>query len=108
MTALTTWQVKEIKCSFRLVLKEKTGKEISELSFWEQINSSDLLPYTSLAASKTRLQQFLVCLNFTLDSEDLFCWYKQKTAAFHFEYISFLKQPQIFWNWLYKKKYLKN
>ena len=31
-----------------------------------------------LAASRTLLQQLLSCLNFTLDSEDLFCCYKQK------------------------------
>ena len=37
-----------------------------------------LLAYASLAASRTLLQQLLVCLNFTLDSEDLFCWYKLK------------------------------
>ena len=32
----------------------------------------------SLAASRTLLQQLLVWLNFTLDSEDLLCWYKWK------------------------------
>ena len=37
-----------------------------------------LLAYASLAASRTLLQQLLACLNFTLDSEDLFCWYTQK------------------------------
>ena len=36
------------------------------------------LAYTRFAASRTLFQQLLVCLNFTLDSEDLFCWYKQK------------------------------
>ena len=35
-----------------------------------------LVVYASLAASRTLLQQLLACLNFTLDSEDLFCWYK--------------------------------
>ena len=34
-----------------------------------------LLAYASLAASRTLLQRLLACLNFTLDSEDLFCWY---------------------------------
>ena len=34
---------------------------------------------TLLAISQnTLLQWLLACLNFTLDSEDLFCWYKQK------------------------------
>ena len=37
-----------------------------------------LLADASLAAARTLLQQLLVCLNFTLDSEDLFCWYKLK------------------------------
>ena len=30
-----------------------------------------LLAYASLAASRTLLQRVIVCLNFTLDSEDL-------------------------------------
>ena len=37
-----------------------------------------LIAYASLAASRTLLQWQLVCLNFTLDSKDLFCWYKRK------------------------------
>ena len=48
-----------------------------EPSFWVVIDSSVLLAYGSLAASsRTLLQQLLACLNFTLGSEDLFCWYK--------------------------------
>ena len=43
-----------------------------EPSFWEVMDSFVLLPYASLAASRTLLQRFLACLNFTLDSEDLF------------------------------------
>ena len=37
-----------------------------------------LLAYASLAASRILLQRLLVCLNFTLDSEDLSLWYKWK------------------------------
>ena len=37
------------------------------------------LGYASLAASRTLLQGVLACLNFTLDAEDLFCWYKRKS-----------------------------
>ena len=48
-------------------------------SFWEVIDSLVLLAYASLAASKTLLQQLLACLNFTLESEDLSFWYKQKS-----------------------------
>ena len=42
------------------------------------MDSFVLFAYVSLAASKTLLQWLLVCLNFTLDSEDLLCWYKRK------------------------------
>ena len=44
-----------------------------ELTFWEVMDSFVLLAYASLAASRTHLQRLLACLNFTLDSEDLFC-----------------------------------
>ena len=44
-----------------------------EPSFWEVMDSFVLVAYASLAASGTLLQQLLACLNFTLDSEDLFC-----------------------------------
>ena len=46
-----------------------------EPSFCEVIDSFVLLAYASLAASRTLLQRLLACLNFTIDSEDLFCWY---------------------------------
>ena len=45
-----------------------------EPSFWEVMDSFVLVAYASLAASRTILHQLLACLNFTLDSEDLFCW----------------------------------
>ena len=47
-------------------------------SFWEVMNSFVLVAYTSLAASRTLSQRLLACLNFTLEPEDLCCWYKQK------------------------------
>ena len=47
-----------------------------EPSFWEVMDSFVLVAYASLAASRTLLQRLLACLNFTLDSEDLFCWYE--------------------------------
>ena len=50
-----------------------------EPSFWEVMDSLVLLAYASLAASRTLLQQLLACLNFTLESQDLSFWYKQKT-----------------------------
>ena len=49
-----------------------------EPSFWKGMDSFVLVAYASLAASRTLLQRLLVSLNFTLDSEDLFCWYKRK------------------------------
>ena len=49
-----------------------------EPSCWEVMNSFVLVAYASLATSRTLLQRLLACLNFTLDSEDLFCWCKRK------------------------------
>ena len=43
-------------------------------SLWEVMDSFILVASASLAASRTLLQRLLACLNFTLDSEDLFCW----------------------------------
>ena len=42
-----------------------------EPSFWEVMDYFVLLAYASLAASRTLLQRLLVCLNFTLEAEDL-------------------------------------
>ena len=50
-----------------------------EPSFWEVMGSLVLLAYASLAASRALLQRSPACLNFTLDSEDLLCWYKEKS-----------------------------
>ena len=46
------------------------------------MDSFNLLAYVRLAASETPLQQLLACLNFLLDSEDLFCWYKKQNDLF--------------------------
>ena len=129
MTFLIILGVTEILCSFRLVLEEKTGKEIPESSkleflekflannfplsdaedntsgpldrggiadlsllrtlsairqksrdpsFWEVMESFVSVAYASLGASRTLLQRLLAFLNFTLDLEDLFWWYKRK------------------------------
>ena len=51
-----------------------------EPSFWEVIDSFVLLAHASLAASRSLLQRLLACLSFTLDSKDLFCWYKRKKS----------------------------
>ena len=42
-----------------------------EPSFWEVMDSFVLLAYAILAASRTLLQRLVVCLNFTLESENL-------------------------------------
>ena len=54
-----------------LAIRQKCG----EPSFWEMINSFVLVAYTSLAASGTFLHRLIACLNFTLDSKDLFYWH---------------------------------
>ena len=56
-----------------LAILQKSRK----LSFWEVMDSFVLVAYASLAASRNLLQRLLACLNFALDSEDLFCWYKR-------------------------------
>ena len=42
------------------------------------MDSFVLLTYASLAASGNLFQRLLACLNFTLDSEDLFFCYQRK------------------------------
>ena len=49
-----------------------------EPGFWEVMDSFVLLAYARLAASGTLLQQWLACLNFSLESKDLSFWYKWK------------------------------
>ena len=49
-----------------------------EPSFWEVMESFVLVAFVSLAASRILLQRLLACLNFALDPEALFCWYKGK------------------------------
>ena len=44
-------------------------------SFWEVMDCFVLVAHASLAASRTLLERSPACLNFTLDSEDLFCWH---------------------------------
>ena len=53
-------------------------QESREPHFWE-VKCFALLAYASLAASRTLLWWSLACLNANLDSEDLFCWHKQKS-----------------------------
>ena len=49
-----------------------------EPSFWLVMDSFVLVAYASLTASRNLLQQLPACLNFTLDSEDLFFSYSRK------------------------------
>ena len=57
-----------------LTIRQKSWEPI----FWEVMNYFVLLAYGSLVTSRTFMQQLLACLNFTLDSEDLSFWCKQK------------------------------
>ena len=52
-----------------------------------EVMDSFVLAYVSLAASRTFLQQLLACLNFTLDSEDLFC-------CLFLDFFFFFQNPQ--------------
>ena len=45
-------------------------------SFWEVMDCLVLLAYASLVPSKFPLQGLPAWLNSSLNSEDLFCWYK--------------------------------
>ena len=51
-------------------------KKSRDSSFWEVMGSFVLLTYASLEASRTLLERLLARLYFTLDSEDLYFWYK--------------------------------
>ena len=55
-----------------LAIRQKS----QEPSFQEVMDSFVLLAYASLAASRNVLKRLLACLNFTLESEDLYFWYK--------------------------------
>ena len=57
-----------------LVFRQKSREQ----SFWAVMECFVLVAYVSLAVTRTLLQRLLACLNFTFDSEDLFCWYKRK------------------------------
>ena len=116
MTFLTILEVTEILYSFKLVLEGKTDKEIPESSrladlpflrillaihqksrepsFWEVMDSFVLLAYAGFASSRTLLPQLLVCLNFTLEAEDL---------SFH---LSFTNEESDFYElWQQHKKF---
>ena len=48
------------------------------------IDSFVLVAYASLTASRILLQWLLAYLNFTLDSENLFCWPKKKKISMNY------------------------
>ena len=43
-------------------------------SLWKVMDSFVLLAYVSLPVSRNLFHRLLACLNFTLDSEDLYFW----------------------------------
>ena len=55
------------------------SQEVSK--FLERV-SFVLVAYENLPAPRTLLKQLLACLSFTLDSEDLFCWWKPKRDSY--------------------------
>ena len=57
-----------------LAIHQKSQERI----YWEVMDSFVLLAYASFVASRILLQWSLPCQNFTLDSEDLSFWNKQK------------------------------
>ena len=59
-------------------------KKLQEQDFWEVMDSFVLLACTSVEAFRMLLEQLLACLNLSLDSEDLFCWYKQKSDFYNY------------------------
>ena len=54
-----------------------------ERNFWEVMDALALVAYASLAASRIHLQKLLGWRNFSLDSEDLFCWYIKIKSDFY-------------------------
>ena len=79
-----------------------------EPSFWGVMDSFVLVAYASFTSSRTLLQWLLACLNFTLDSEDLFCWYKQKNDFYElWQQHKLLKIMEMseFWPDTYNKEY---
>ena len=73
--------------SFDNLLPESFGNlpQVPRVHFQVSVmDSIVLLAYESLAASRTLLKRLLPYLNFSLDSEDLFCWYKQKVISMNY------------------------
>ena len=68
-----TWAVEQRRCSRFAFVETPLAicKMSEELIFWEVMYSFVFLALAGLAA-------LLACLNFALDSEDLFCCYKRK------------------------------
>ena len=65
----------------RFIFVEKTISNSPKVPRAKFLGSDGFFCFSSIAslvASRTLLQWLLACLNFTLDSEDLFCWYKWK------------------------------
>ena len=54
----------------------RNSPKVPRARFFGSDKTLVLLANASLAVATTLLQQLLACLNFTLNSEDLFCWYK--------------------------------
>ena len=74
------WVIKQRRYS-RFTFVENTIVKLPKIPRAKFLGSDGLfvlLAYASLTASRTLLQQLLACPNFTLDSEDVSFWYKQR------------------------------
>ena len=81
-------------------------QESRELSYCEVRDSFVLVAYPSLETSRIFLQQLLACLNFTLDSEDLFCWCKQKNDFYElWQHHKLLKTTEITYDEGYRHQF---
>ena len=74
-----------------------TCLESQEPSFSEVMHSFVLLTYTSLKASRTLLQWLIVCVNFTLDSEDLLLVQTKKVISMNYSSSTSSWKP---WRWV--------
>ena len=81
---ITSWPLNKVGIADLSLLRTLLAihQKSWEPGFWEVVKSFVLLAYASLAASRTILQRLQACLNFALDSEDLFCCYKRKSGFY--------------------------
>ena len=65
----------------RFTFLKNTISNFQKVTRVKFVESDRLLLYEHLQISRILFQWLLACLNFTLDGEDLSCWYKQKKCS---------------------------